>query len=121
LRTAHAFGENAPTNIFLLIHFFSFPTNRAACEQRQQAIGVKQTSVAMGVEHGVNYNPQRASTKMCEECDRLWREHREVAQKSFRLEERLRNAELCQDNDLANALAKRMGYLGQEQARTSQG
>jgi len=54
------------------------------------------------------------------ECDRLWREHSEVSQKSFRLEERLRNAELCQDNDLANALARRLVSLMWEQNRTSE-
>lgn len=57
---------------------------------------------------------------MCGECDRLWREHRQVAHKSFRLEERLRHAEANQDNDLANALAARLVTLAQEQARTSQ-
>jgi hypothetical protein len=41
---------------------------------------------------------------MREECSRLWREHGAATDKIFRLEERLRRAQLCQDNDLANAL-----------------
>jgi hypothetical protein len=36
------------------------------------------------------------------------------------LEERLRHAELCQDNDLANALARRLVNLIKEQNRTSE-
>ena len=60
------------------------------------------------------------SPEPCPECDRLWREHSEVSQRSFRLEERLRHAELCQDNDLANALARRLVSLMQDQNRTSE-
>jgi len=43
-----------------------------------------------------------------------------LSQRSFRLEAWLRNAELCQDNDLANALARRLVNLMQEQNRTSE-
>jgi hypothetical protein len=56
----------------------------------------------------------------CKECDRFWREHSEVSHRSFRLEERLRNAELRQDNDLANALARRLVSLMEDQNRTSE-
>jgi hypothetical protein len=54
----------------------------------------------------------------CKECDRLWREHSEVSQRSFRLEERLRHAKLCQDNDLANALAEKLVYVAGDATRT---
>jgi hypothetical protein len=57
---------------------------------------------------------------MCEECDRLWREHREVSQRTFRLEARLRRAEARQDHDVVQALAARLASLMQEQNRTSQ-
>jgi hypothetical protein len=56
---------------------------------------------------------------MCEECDRLLREHSEVSQRSFSLEERRRHAELCQEPDLAKALASRLAALALEQMRTS--
>jgi len=57
---------------------------------------------------------------MCEECDRLWREHSEVSQRSFRLEQWLRNAELCQDQPLVKALATRLATLALQQMRTSE-
>jgi len=57
---------------------------------------------------------------MCDECDRLWLEHSEVSQKSFRLEAWLRHAELSQDHDLVQALAKRLASLMHEQNRTSE-
>jgi hypothetical protein len=57
---------------------------------------------------------------MCEECDRLWREHSEVSQRTLRLEARLRRAELRQDHHVVQALAARLATLMQEQNRTSQ-
>lgn len=55
---------------------------------------------------------------MCEECHRLWREHGAVAQKTFRTEERLRRAEVCQDHDLARILAEKITHIAQEATRT---
>jgi hypothetical protein len=52
---------------------------------------------------------------MCEECERLWRHHREVSHKSLRLEERLRQAEAVQDHDAAKVFAARLASLMQEQ------
>jgi hypothetical protein len=57
---------------------------------------------------------------MCEECNRLWREHDEATQKSFRLEQRLRRAELCHDDHLAKALTAKLTYVAQDTARTRQ-
>jgi len=56
----------------------------------------------------------------CPECDRLWREHDEVSQKTFRLEARLIRAQSVQDHDLVEALAARLARLMQEQNRTSE-
>jgi len=50
--------------------------------------------------------------------DRLWREHSEVSQKSFRIEARLVRARSVQDHDLVQALATRLATLMQEQNRT---
>jgi hypothetical protein len=47
--------------------------------------------------------------EMCQECDRLWREHSELT--NLRLEPRLRRAELRQDDDLVKALAEKLTYL----------
>jgi hypothetical protein len=58
--------------------------------------------------------------EMCDECDRLWREHSEVSQRSLRLEARLRRAALRQDHDVVQALAARLVSLMQEQNRTSE-
>jgi hypothetical protein len=60
------------------------------------------------------------SAQRCPECDRLWREHSEVTQRSFRLEQRLRRAELRQDQDLVQMLVARLASLMQEQNRTSE-
>jgi hypothetical protein len=50
----------------------------------------------------------------CQECERLQREFDEAVEKTFRLEERLRHAELHQDHDQAEALAGRLAYLADE-------
>jgi hypothetical protein len=55
----------------------------------------------------------------CEECDRLWAEHKQVVQKSFRWQERLRRAEIRQDHELVNAVAAQLTILMSEQDRTS--
>jgi len=57
---------------------------------------------------------------MCDECDRLWREHSEVSQRSFRLEARLRHAEATQDHNLVQALTTHLASLMQEQNRTGE-
>jgi hypothetical protein len=59
-------------------------------------------------------------TENCPECDRLWREHSEVSQRSFRIEARLIRARTIQDHDLVQALAGRLASLMQEQNRTSE-
>jgi hypothetical protein len=53
---------------------------------------------------------------MCPECDRLWREIGEVAQRNFRLEERLRHAAVRQDHELTRVLSEKLSDLAQEQA-----
>jgi hypothetical protein len=55
---------------------------------------------------------------MCEECDRLWRQHSDAIQQSFRLEERLRRGRICQDVRLANSLAAKLEDVAQEAVRT---
>jgi len=56
----------------------------------------------------------------CKECDRLWRDHSEVSQKSFQVEARLRYAQTTQNHDLVQALATRLASLMQDQNRTSE-
>lgn len=51
------------------------------------------------------------------ECDRLWRELGEVAQRNFRLEERLRCAEDRQDHDLVKGWSEKLANLAREQLR----
>ena len=58
--------------------------------------------------------------EICQECDRLWREYSELAHKSFRFEERLRRAELCQDHDQVKVVAARLAHLAGEQTRLRQ-
>ena len=60
------------------------------------------------------------SPELCPECDRLWREHSEVSQRSFRLEERLRHAQATEDYNLVQALATHLADLMHEQNRTSE-
>jgi hypothetical protein len=58
--------------------------------------------------------------KLCEECDRLWREHSEASHKSFRVEARLTRAQATQDYDLVRVLATHLASLMHEQNRTSE-
>jgi len=60
------------------------------------------------------------SANTCSECDRLWRQHSEVSQKSFRIEARLVRARAINDDDQVQALAERLASLMQEQNRTSE-
>lgn len=60
------------------------------------------------------------SAHPCTECDRIWQEHREVSQRAFRLEERLRHAQATQDHNLVQALAIHLADLTREQNRTSE-
>jgi hypothetical protein len=55
---------------------------------------------------------------MCDECDRLWHQHSEVSQKSFRLEAKLTSAQTIQNHELVQALAEQLASLVQEQNRT---
>lgn len=71
------------------------------------------------LERGQDPKPNMPS-KTCPECDRLWREHSEVSQRSFRLEARLRHAEATQDHNLAQVLAERLADMMREQNRTSE-
>jgi len=61
--------------------------------------------------------PATMSAQACPECDRLWRELGEVAQRNFRLEERLRCAEDRQDHDLGREWSEKLGNLAREQLR----
>ena len=56
----------------------------------------------------------------CEECDRLWGDHKQAVQKSSRLQERLRRAEIRQDHELVEVLAAQLTILMSEQNRTSE-
>ena len=58
--------------------------------------------------------------KTCPECNRLWGEYSEVIQKSFRLEERLSDAKLRQDDVQVKALTTRLASLAGSQARLGQ-
>jgi hypothetical protein len=58
--------------------------------------------------------------KACPECNRLWAEYSEVIQKSFRLEERLSQAKLRQDDGQAKALRARLAPLADSQTRLGQ-
>jgi hypothetical protein len=60
------------------------------------------------------------SPEPCPECDRLWREHSKVSQKSFQVEARLRYAQTTQNHKLVEALATRLASLMQEQNQTSE-
>jgi len=59
-------------------------------------------------------------TPSCLECDRLWKELSLAAQQSFRLEERLRHAQDCQDYGLVRALAMHLAELAQEHRRAQE-
>lgn len=58
--------------------------------------------------------------KTCPECNRLWEEYSAVIQKTFRLEERLSNAKLCQDDEQMRALTARLASLADSQTRLGQ-
>ena len=53
----------------------------------------------------------------CHECERLRRKFDEGVQKSFQIEERLRNARNCQDHALAKALAVQLAPLAEARVR----
>ena len=56
----------------------------------------------------------------CSECDRLWKELSLAAHQSFRIEERLRHAQDCQDYDLVRALAIHLAELAGEHSRAQE-
>ena len=56
----------------------------------------------------------------CSECDRLWRDLAEAAQRNFRWEERLRHAQDCQDLELARVLVAKLEDLARERTRMNQ-
>lgn len=58
--------------------------------------------------------------KTCPECNRLWAKYSEVIQKSFRLEERLSQAKLRQDDEQVKALTVRLATLADSQMRLGQ-
>jgi hypothetical protein len=60
------------------------------------------------------------SAEACQDCKDLWREHGKATQRSLRLEERLRRAEVCQDHDLVRILAEKLRYLALQTTRTRQ-
>jgi hypothetical protein len=58
--------------------------------------------------------------KSCPECNHLWAEYGDVIQKTFRLEERLNDAKLFQDQDQVKALTARLASLADSQTRLGQ-
>ena len=60
------------------------------------------------------------SPNTCSECKRLWAEYSDVIQKTFRLEERLSHAKLCQDHEQVKALTDRLASLADSQTRLAQ-
>jgi len=58
--------------------------------------------------------------EICPECNRLQREQNEVTERSFLLEQRLKRAELRQDDEQVKAIGAMLASVADTQRRLSQ-